>query len=70
MELRVPKNMIEFQLLKGVRGDEEILLVERGFTVKEYCAFGTEWQPYVVRRIQEFWRNVKWMVQDLFGSRR
>lgn len=69
MELRVPKNMIEFQLLKGVRGDEERMLVENGFSVKEYCAFGREWKPYVVRRIQEYWRNITWAIQDILHAK-
>jgi proline dehydrogenase len=65
MQLPHAKHQLEFQLLKGVRDDEKQLIVEKGFVVKEYCAFGTEWEPYIVRRIQEFLRNMKWALLEM-----
>lgn len=59
---------LEFQLLKGVRGDEKKLLAEHGYNVCEYVPYGTEWDKYVVRRIRERQKNFYLIVLSLFGK--
>jgi proline dehydrogenase len=43
----------EFQMLMGVRDDLKLDLVRRGFRVREYIPYGSQWLPYVRRRIME-----------------
>ncbi|MEK6902944.1 MAG: proline dehydrogenase family protein [archaeon] len=60
-------NHMEFQLLKGIRDDEKRLLVEHGYNVCEYVPYGKDWDQYVVRRLGERLRNVKWIIQSWIG---
>ena len=43
----------EFQLLYGVRRDLQENLVREGFRVRVYVPFGTQWYPYLMRRLAE-----------------
>lgn len=40
-------------MLYGVRPPLQRRLVSRGFTVRLYLPFGTDWWPYTARRIGE-----------------
>ena len=50
---------IEFQMLYGIRRDLQDKLIERGYSVRVYVPYGTEWYPYFTRRLAErpanFW---------------
>lgn len=48
----------EFQLLYGVRPDEQARLAAEGYTVRVYVPYGTEWYPYLMRRLAERPANV------------
>ncbi|WP_422771983.1 proline dehydrogenase family protein [Plantactinospora sp. WMMC1484] len=43
----------EFQLLYGVRPDEQARLAEAGNTVRVYLPYGTDWYGYLMRRLAE-----------------
>ncbi|MFY1674972.1 proline dehydrogenase family protein [Plantactinospora sp. WMMB334] len=43
----------EFQLLYGVRPDEQARLAEAGHTVRVYLPYGTDWYGYLMRRLAE-----------------
>jgi proline dehydrogenase len=43
----------EFQMLYGVRRDEQQALVDQGYRVRVYVPYGTAWYPYFSRRIAE-----------------
>jgi proline dehydrogenase len=43
----------EFQMLYGVRPDEQARLVAEGYTVRVYVPYGTEWYGYLMRRLAE-----------------
>jgi proline dehydrogenase len=46
-------DQFEFQLLYGVRPAEQRRLVAAGLTVRVYVPYGTQWYPYLVRRLAE-----------------
>jgi proline dehydrogenase len=48
-----PKGSYEFQMLYGVRPDEQRRLADEGETVRLYVPYGTEWYGYLVRRMAE-----------------
>ena len=54
---KLNKKNMEFQFLKGVRGNLKIELVEKGYKVAEYIPFGENWYPYFKRRLMERKRN-------------
>ncbi len=61
-EHRITPDRFEFQMLYGVRRDLHEQLVARGYTVRVYVPYGTEWYPYYMRRLAERPQNVMFMV--------
>jgi proline dehydrogenase len=43
----------EFQMLYGIRRDLQERLVQRGYNVRVYVPYGSQWYPYLVRRMAE-----------------
>ena len=58
----------EFQMLYGVRAGLQTQLVEQGYPVRVYLPFGSQWYPYLTRRLGERPANVWFFVKALFGS--
>ena len=48
----------EFQMLYGVRRDLQEKLVKEGYRMRVYVPFGTQWYPYLLRRLAERPANV------------
>ena len=48
----------EFQMLYGVRRDLQDRLVREGYRMRVYVPFGTQWYPYLMRRLAERPANV------------
>jgi len=59
----------EFQMLYGIRRDLQRQLQERGYRVRIYVPYGTEWYPYFMRRLAERPANVLFLLHSLFGER-
>ncbi|GEL22168.1 proline dehydrogenase [Pseudonocardia sulfidoxydans NBRC 16205] len=59
----------EFQMLYGVRPDEQRRLVGEGHTVRVYVPYGTQWYGYLMRRLAERPANVGFFVRALAGRR-
>jgi proline dehydrogenase len=55
----------EFEMLFGVRPELQESLVERGHRVRVYLPFGEDWFPYVIRRIGESARNLRFAASTL-----
>jgi len=43
----------EFQMLYGIRRDLQDRLVEQGYNVRVYVPYGSQWYPYLMRRMAE-----------------
>jgi proline dehydrogenase len=48
----------EFQMLYGVRRDLQEKLVKEGYRMRVYVPYGTQWYPYLMRRLAERPANV------------
>jgi proline dehydrogenase len=59
----------EFQLLYGVRPDEQLRLAKDGYTVRVYVPYGTQWYGYLTRRLAERPANLAFFARAL-GTRR
>ncbi|MEV4760724.1 proline dehydrogenase family protein [Micromonospora sp. NPDC049559] len=59
----------EFQLLYGVRPEEQSRLVSEGYTVRVYVPYGTDWYGYLMRRLAERPANVAFFARALVGRR-
>jgi proline dehydrogenase len=56
----------EFQMLYGVRSDLQRSLVAEGFPVRVYLPFGSEWYPYLTRRLAERPANAWFFAKSMF----
>jgi len=57
----------EFQMLYGVRPDLQRSLVGEGYPLRIYLPFGSQWYPYLTRRLAERPANVWFFLKNLFG---
>jgi proline dehydrogenase len=57
----------EFQMLYGVRRDEQRRLAGEGYGMRVYVPYGTEWYPYFTRRIAERPSNALFVLRQLRG---
>ncbi|MGH7647121.1 MAG: proline dehydrogenase family protein [Gemmatimonadaceae bacterium] len=69
----IPAERFEFQMLYGVRRDLQDQIVREGFNMRVYVPFGTQWYPYLMRRLAERPANVAFitgnMVRELVAGR-
>ena len=61
----LPQEALEFQMLYGIRRDLQEQLVTKGFPVRVYVPFGTEWYPYYTRRLAERPANLWFFLSNL-----
>jgi proline dehydrogenase len=55
----------EFQMLYGIRRDLQERLRREGYNVRVYVPYGTEWYPYLMRRMAERPANVWFIVGNV-----
>ncbi len=63
---KISREAFEFQMLYGIRRDLQQSLVREGWRVRVYVPFGTEWYPYLLRRLAERPANVMFVAKNLF----
>jgi proline dehydrogenase len=54
----IGNDKFEFQMLYGVRRDLQEKLVKEGYRMRVYVPYGTQWYPYLMRRLAERPANV------------
>ena len=64
----IDKPAFEFQMLYGIRRDLQRKLVQKGYGVRVYVPFGTEWYPYFMRRLAERPANVLFLAKNFFRT--
>ena len=73
-EKNIASDRYEFQMLYGVRRDLQDKLVREGYRMRVYVPFGTQWYPYLMRRLAERPANVAFItgnvVKEMVGKRR
>jgi proline dehydrogenase len=63
--IELPKHLLEFQMLYGIRRDLQKQLVDKGYPVRVYVPFGEEWYPYFMRRLAERPANLWFFLSNL-----
>jgi proline dehydrogenase len=63
------RNEYEYQMLFGVRPDEQRRLATRGEKVRVYLPYGTEWYPYLTRRLAERPANLTFFLRAVASRR-
>ena len=61
---------VEFQMLYGVRRDLQADLARRGYPVRVYIPYGTEWYPYLTRRLAERPANMWFFASNILRGAR
>ena len=63
---KIAPSTFEFQMLYGVRRDLQQTLIKEGWRCRVYIPFGTEWYPYLMRRLAERPANAIFILKNLF----
>lgn len=64
-----PAGSYEFQMLYGIRPDEQRRLAEAGETVRVYVPYGLEWYGYLMRRLAERPQNLTFFLRSLLSKK-
>lgn len=64
-EAGIANDRFEFQMLYGVRRDLQDKLVREGYRMRVYVPFGTQWYPYLMRRLAERPANVAFITGNI-----
>ena len=61
----ISKSSFEFQMLYGIRRDLQEKLVNQGYNVRVYVPYGSQWYPYLMRRMAERPANLMFFVSNI-----
>ncbi len=64
-EHQIDRGSFEFQMLYGIRRDLQTMLVREGYNMRVYVPYGTEWYPYLMRRLAERPANVMFVAGNM-----
>lgn len=62
----ISRARFEFQMLYGIRRDLQERLAREGYNVRVYVPYGTQWYPYLTRRMAERPANLIFVVGNTF----
>jgi proline dehydrogenase len=62
---QITADRFEFQMLYGIRRDLQGRLRDAGHNVRVYIPFGTQWYPYLMRRLAERPANIAFILGNL-----
>jgi len=60
----ISKSVFEFQMLYGIRRDLQEKLVKQGYNVRVYVPYGSQWYPYLMRRLAERPANLVFVLNN------
>jgi len=61
----IGRDRFEFQMLYGIRRDLQERLRQQGYNVRVYIPFGTQWYPYLMRRLAERPANIAFILGNV-----
>lgn len=64
-ERGIANDRFEFQMLYGVRRDLQEQIVREGYRMRVYVPFGSQWYPYLMRRLAERPANIAFMAGNI-----
>lgn len=60
----ISKSSFEFQMLYGIRRDLQEKLVAQGYNMRVYVPYGSQWYPYLMRRMAERPANLVFVMSN------
>jgi proline dehydrogenase len=67
-EMGLSKSAFEYQLLYGIRTEEQFRLAAEGYRVRSLISYGSFWFPWYVRRLAERPANVTFVLKSLLSK--
>jgi proline dehydrogenase len=64
----LPNEVIEFQMLYGIKQREQISLASQGYNVRTLISYGDHWYPWYMRRLAERPANVGFVLKNILGN--
>lgn len=64
----IDRSNFEFQMLYGVRRDVQRRLADEGYRIRVYLPYGTQWYPYLMRRMAERPANLLVFLRSLVSG--
>ncbi len=64
-KLKLSKSDFEFQMLYGIKMDQQLRLAQAGYKVRDLISYGTFWFPWYVRRLAERPANVWFVLKNI-----
>lgn len=64
-EKNITPDRFEFQMLYGVRRDLQEQIIREGWRIRVYVPFGSQWYPYLMRRLAERPANIAFMAGNI-----
>ena len=61
------KNVFEYDLLYGIRNEEQYRLAESGYKVRTLISYGAYWFPWYMRRLAERPANVGFVLRSMLS---
>ena len=61
----ISKSSFEFQMLYGIRRDLQEQLVKQGYNMRVYVPYGSQWYPYLMRRMAERPANLRFFMSNI-----
>jgi proline dehydrogenase len=61
----ISKSSFEFQMLYGIRRDLQEQLVKQGYNMRVYVPYGSQWYPYLMRRMAERPANLMFFMSNI-----
>jgi proline dehydrogenase len=68
VQFGVDRKNFEFQMLYGIRRDLQQQLAEEGYRIRIYVPYGTQWYPYLMRRMAERPANLLFFLRSLISG--
>jgi proline dehydrogenase len=67
-ERQIDPSRFEFQMLYGIRRDMQEQIVREGYNMRVYLPFGTQWYPYLMRRLAERPANLMFITGSVLAE--
>ena len=64
----LPNEVIEFQMLYGIKEREQISLAKQGYKVRTLISYGKHWYPWYMRRLAERPANVSFVLRNILSN--
>ena len=62
------KDKLEFQMLYGIKNNEQYKLASEGYKIRTLISYGEHWYPWYMRRLAERPANVGFILKNIFNK--